>query len=113
MQGRAGKHFEATLQYAAGCPYARLVLIEAVRGTVLAHSHIHAVLTAAVPIVEKHQVNIRSPLPRGAKSEGDFVGSGKPIDVAHRKPLRHRRRRPGPESFQRSLDVNGHFTAHP
>src|ERR1700677_154714 len=71
MQSRSGEHFDAALQNAARGADARLVLIEALRRTVLAHTHIHAIRPITVLIVEKHQVDVRSSLIDGAKLQRD------------------------------------------
>src|ERR1700759_5736568 len=53
VQRRPRQNLEAPLQHAAGGTEARLVLIEAIRGTVVAHSHIDAMrVGAAVTVIQ-------------------------------------------------------------
>src|SRR5271167_1318942 len=73
VQGRSRQHFNASLQDAACCADTGLMLIKALRRTVLAHSHIHAIRLCSVLIVEKHQVDVRSPLGGRTELERDLI----------------------------------------
>src|ERR1700722_9526867 len=96
MQGGSGQHLEASLQYAARGANTGFVLIKALRRTVLAHSHIHAIRPITVLIVEKHQVDIRSSLVGRAKPERDFIVARQPLDVDYRLPCSASAAIPGP-----------------
>jgi hypothetical protein len=113
MQGGPGEHFEAALQYAACRTDAGLVLIETLRWTVLAHTHIYAVGRVPVAEIKKHQVDVRSPRGGGTEPKRDFVEYGQPVDITHRQPFRNRSRGAGPQAFERAFNRNGHFATHP
>ena len=67
--------FEAPLEHAAGGTDARLVLIEALRGAVAAHAHVHAERAApAVRAIEQDQIEVAAAGARGLEAERDLVG---------------------------------------
>src|SRR5580704_10822399 len=113
MQGGPGEHFETSLHYAACRTDAGLVLIETLRWTVLAHTHIYAVGRIPVAEIKKHQVDVRSPRGGGTELKRDFVDYWQPVDIAHRQPFRNRSRSACPQAFERAFNRNGHFAAHP
>src|SRR6202789_3431555 len=63
MQSRSGQHFDASLQDAARSADAGFMLIETLRRTVLAHTHVHAVRPASILIVRSPKLFVRPPLP--------------------------------------------------
>src|ERR1700728_1699344 len=101
MQRRAREDLEASLQYASGSTDSGLVLIEALRGGIMAHADIDPMrAVATVRVIQQDQVDVRAAFTLRLEAGGDLIGYRQPIHVTHGQPFRDGGGRPLPEPLQ-------------
>ena len=90
------------------------MLVEALTRGVARCADVHAMrLSAAIAVIEQHQIDVRPPTAPPLESCRDVVGERQPGDVAHRQPVRDRLRRRGPGAREHRLDAERWLVAHP
>src|SRR3954468_10080636 len=88
VQRGACQDLQAPLQHTSRSPYARLVLVKAIRRTVVTHPHVHAVrIRATVAVVQQHEVDVRSPLEGSPEPRRHLVRNRQPVHIPHRQPV--------------------------